>query len=90
VESFIEFVGGLAFKQILGGSLGLIGGIAFKSSHILLPRGNLQSNSSKSHPVHYLTFQPQSNNLLQGVSHLSRSIQPSHMNLKGNMTYNIR
>jgi len=40
VESFIEFVGGLAFKQILGGSLVLIGGLAFKSSHILLLSGN--------------------------------------------------
>ena len=38
MESFREFVGGLAFKQVLGGSLGLIGGITFRSSHILLPR----------------------------------------------------
>jgi len=29
-------MGGLAFKQILGGSLVLIGGLTFKSSHILL------------------------------------------------------
>jgi len=70
VESFIEFVGGLAFKQILGGSLGLISGIAFKSSHSLFLSRILQLNSSNSHPVLYLMFHLVSELIQVGVLEL--------------------
>ena len=58
----------------------IVGGVAFKSSHILLLRGNPLLNSSKLYPAHYHTLHLVSEQIQVGVLELYHfSIPPKYL-----------